>query len=70
MMRPVELVSVDEVILSSVRADDACRAGADSLAALKKGLTARAEGPIFRVGPVALERLESAMAALGLGYKA
>lgn len=46
----VEIVSVDEVSLSSLRADDARRAGADSLAALKEGLTARAERPIFRVG--------------------
>jgi len=46
----VEVVSVDEVSLSSLRADDARRAGAASLPALKDGLSARAERPVFRVG--------------------
>jgi len=46
----VEVVSVDQVSLSALRADDARRAGAASLPALKEALTARAERPLFRVG--------------------
>ncbi|WP_186449931.1 hypothetical protein [Nocardioides sp. J9] len=46
----VEVVSVEQVPLSSLRAEDARRAGAHSLAALKDVLAARAERPVFRVG--------------------
>ncbi|MBU2695466.1 MULTISPECIES: hypothetical protein [Pimelobacter] len=46
----VEVVSVEEVALSRLRAEDARRAGAASLTALKQALAARAERPIFRVG--------------------
>ena len=46
----IEVVSVEEVALSRLRADDARRAGAASLAALKQALEARADRPIFRVG--------------------
>jgi hypothetical protein len=46
----VEVVSVEEVALSRLRADDARRAGAASLAALKQALEARSDRPIFRVG--------------------
>ncbi len=46
----VEVMSVDEVALSALRADDARRAGAASLTALKDALAARADRPVFRVG--------------------
>lgn len=46
----VEVVSVEEVAPSSLRADDARRAGAPSLAALKEALSVRADRPLFRVG--------------------
>lgn len=46
----VEVVSVEEVALSRLRADDARRAGAASLAALRQALEARADRPVFRVG--------------------
>jgi len=49
----IEVVSVEEVALSRLRAHDARRAGAASLAALKAALNAqpdRAERPVFRVG--------------------
>lgn len=46
----LEVISVDEVTLGSLRAEDARRAGAASLVALKDALAARAERPVFRVG--------------------
>jgi hypothetical protein len=46
----VEVTSVEEVALSRLRADDARRAGAASLTALKDALAARADRPVFRVG--------------------
>lgn len=49
----VEVTSVEQVSLSSLRADDARRAGAASVTALRAALTARADHadrPIFRVG--------------------
>lgn len=46
----VEVVSVDQVPLSALRAADARRAGAASLAALKEALAPRAERPVFRIG--------------------
>lgn len=45
----LEVVAVEQVAVSTLRADDARRAGAASLAALKQGLAARAERPAFRV---------------------
>lgn len=45
----VEVVSVEQVSLSRLRADDARRAGAASLAALRDALAARAERPVYRV---------------------
>ncbi len=46
----VEVTSVDKVALSALRADDARRAGAASVAALKEALAGRADRPVFRVG--------------------
>ncbi|NYD32289.1 hypothetical protein [Nocardioides kongjuensis] len=46
----VEVTSVEEVALSRLRAEDARRAGAASLTALKDALAARADRPVFRVG--------------------
>jgi hypothetical protein len=46
----LEVVSVDQVPLSGLRADDARRAGAGSLTALKAALAAKADRPVFRVG--------------------
>jgi hypothetical protein len=46
----LEVTSVDPVSLSSLRADDARRCGATSLAALKAALKARPDGQVFRVG--------------------
>ena len=46
----VEVTSVDQVAVSSLRAADARRAGAVSLGALKQALEPRAERPLFRVG--------------------
>lgn len=46
----VEVVSVEEVALSRLRAEDARRAGAASLNALREALAARAGRPVFRVG--------------------
>ena len=46
----LEVVSVDRVAPSALRAEDARRCGAPSLAALKAGLAARAERPAYRVG--------------------
>lgn len=46
----LEVTSVEQVPLSVLRADDARRAGAASLAALKTNLAARPDGRVFRVG--------------------
>ena len=46
----VEVTSVEPVTLSALRAEDARRAGAASLTALREGLAARRGGPAYRVG--------------------
>jgi len=46
----LEVTSVSPVALSALRADDARRCGAVSLAALKAALSVRASGQVFRVG--------------------
>jgi len=46
----VEVTSVEQVSVSSLRADDARRAGATSLAALKQALAARPDDPAWRIG--------------------
>jgi hypothetical protein len=46
----IEVTSVDEVSVSRLRADDARRAGAPSLAALKEALAARSSEPAWRIG--------------------
>ena len=46
----IEVTSVERVPLSALRAEDARRAGAPSLAALKDALSHRTERPVFRVG--------------------
>jgi hypothetical protein len=46
----LDVVSVDRVALSALRAEDARRAGARSLSALKDALAAKSDRPIFRVG--------------------
>lgn len=46
----VEVVSVEQVAVSQLRAEDARRAGAPSLTALKEALAAKADRPVFRVG--------------------
>ncbi len=46
----IEVTSVEHVAVSSLRAEDARRAGAASLGALKEALKLRAERPLFRVG--------------------
>lgn len=46
----VEVMSVDRVSLSSLRAEHAARAGAPSLAALKQALASRPGDPIWQVG--------------------
>lgn len=46
----LEVTSVEQVSLSSLRAEDARRAGALSLAALKGALAARSEEPAWRIG--------------------
>lgn len=46
----VEVTSVDQVSLSTLRADDARRAGASSVAALRQALAHRTDRPVFRVG--------------------
>lgn len=46
----VEVVSVETVPPSRLRAEDARRAGASSLAALRTALAAKADRPVFRVG--------------------
>jgi hypothetical protein len=45
----LEVVAVDKVALSSLRAEDARRSGAASLDALKEALSLRADRPVFRV---------------------
>lgn len=46
----VEVTSVEQVSVSALRAQDARRAGAASLAALRDGLAVRAERPAYRIG--------------------
>jgi hypothetical protein len=46
----IEVTSVEPVAVSSLRAKDARRCGAASLAALKQALAARPGGQVFRVG--------------------
>src|SRR5690606_30193141 len=46
----LEVTEVERVALSSLRAEDARRAGAASLAALRAGLSQHADRPVFRVG--------------------
>jgi hypothetical protein len=46
----IEVTSVEQVSLASLRADDARRAGAPSLAALKQALAARSSDPVWRIG--------------------
>ncbi|TYL45688.1 hypothetical protein FXB39_17115 [Nocardioides sp. BGMRC 2183] len=46
----VEVTSVDRVVLSALRADDARRAGSASLAALKQALAGHPDRPVFRIG--------------------
>lgn len=46
----VEVTSIEQVSISALRADDARRAGAPSLAALKEALSARASEPAWRIG--------------------
>lgn len=45
----VEVISVAQVAASALRAQDARRCGASSLAALKDALSVRADRPVFRV---------------------
>jgi hypothetical protein len=46
----IEVTSLEQVSVASLRADDARRAGASSLAALKEALSARASEPAWRIG--------------------
>ena len=46
----VEVVSVERVAVSALRADDAKRSGAASLAVLKEAVTYRDDRPLWRVG--------------------
>lgn len=46
----VEVTSLEQVPLSGLRAEDARRAGAASLTALRDALAARPDRPVFRVG--------------------
>lgn len=46
----IEVTSVEQVSVSSLRAEDARRAGAPSLAALKEALAARSDDPAWRIG--------------------
>jgi hypothetical protein len=46
----IEVTSVERVSVAGLRADDARRAGAPSLAALKQALAARADDPAWRIG--------------------
>ncbi len=48
----LEVTSVEQVSIASLRAEDARRAGAPSLAALKKALSARSSDPAWRIGLV------------------
>lgn len=48
----IEVTSVEQVTVASLRADDARRAGAASLAALRAALGARAGDPAWRIGLV------------------
>ncbi len=45
----VEVVTVDQVTVSSLRASDARRSGHGSLASLREAVAARADRPLFRV---------------------
>lgn len=45
----IEVTAVDQVALSSLRAEDARRAGAASVAALRSALAHRTDRPVFRV---------------------
>ncbi len=46
----IEVTSVEQVSLSSLKAEDARRAGAQNLKALKEALAHRTDRPVFRVG--------------------
>jgi hypothetical protein len=46
----IEVTSLEQVRVSSLRAEDARRAGAPSLAALKEALAARSDEPAWRIG--------------------
>ncbi|WP_210648860.1 helix-hairpin-helix domain-containing protein [Nocardioides sp. SYSU D00065] len=46
----VEVTSIEQVSVASLRAEDARRAGAPSLAALKQALAARSSEPAWRIG--------------------
>lgn len=46
----IEVTSVEQVSVARLRAEDARRAGAPSLAALKQALAARPEDPAWRIG--------------------
>jgi hypothetical protein len=46
----IEVTSLEQVSVSSLRAEDARRAGAPSLAALKEALAARSDDPAWRIG--------------------
>lgn len=46
----IEVTSVEQVGVSSLRAEDARRAGAASLAALRQALAARPDDPVWRIG--------------------
>ncbi len=46
----IEVTSVEQVSVSDLRSEDARRAGAPSLAALKKALAARPSDPAWRIG--------------------
>jgi hypothetical protein len=46
----VEVTSVEQVSVSRLRAEDARRAGASSLAALKQALSGRPDDPAWRIG--------------------
>lgn len=48
----IEVTSVEQVSVASLRADDARRAGAPSLAALKAALAVRSADPAWRIGLV------------------
>lgn len=46
----IEVLSVERVTLSRLKAEDARRAGAASVAALRQALATKAERPVYRVG--------------------